>query len=156
MAERKIDHVKLSQLVRTGKSVKECAKFFNVTPSAICQAKDTLNINVVKNIALENAHRLVDKNLNTLDQLNKINEKANALLDEIEDNPAMALKAMAEIRAQLKLQLEIFQALYDMKSVEEFQSEVLTIISEIDKGVRDRIIQNLAKKRAVRSAVKLS
>ena len=81
MPKQKIDRIKLSQLLRSGKSVKQCAKFFEVTPGAISQHKKNLNIAVVKNVALENAHRVVEKNLNAVDQLQKINGHANELLD---------------------------------------------------------------------------
>jgi dsDNA-specific endonuclease/ATPase MutS2 len=73
---------------------------------------------------------------------------------KFKDPRELALKAMAEIRGQLKLQLEIFQCLYDMKAVQEFQDEVLTAIGEASKDVRDRIIRNLSEKRAIRSVVK--
>ena len=109
---------------------------------------------MVKNVALENAHRVVDKNLNAIDQLYKINEAANKLLDELEEKPDLKLKAMAEIRNQLRLQLDIFQSLYDMKAVQEFQDEVLTAIGEASPNVRDKIIRSLNEKRAIRSAVK--
>jgi len=46
--------------------------------------------------------------------------------------------------------------LYDVKAVEEFQKEVLEEIGKADKDVRDRIIHNLRKKRAIRSAVRFS
>ena len=59
---------------------------------------------------------------------------------------------MQEIRGQLNLQLEIFKALYDMKAVAEFQKEVLTAIGEVSPDIRARIIHNLKKARAVRSA----
>jgi predicted transcriptional regulator len=74
---------------------------------------------------------------------------------KFKDPRQMALQAMGEIRNQLKLQLEIFQCLYDMQAVQEFQEEVLNAISEVDPSVRARILQNLGKKRALRSAVKL-
>ena len=102
---------------------------------------------------MENAHRVVDKNLNAIDQLYKINEMANQLLDELETKPNLKLKVMAEIRGQLKLQLEIFQCLYDMKAIQEFQNEVLTIIGEVAPDVRKRIIHSLSEKRAIRSAI---
>ena len=140
-------------MLREGKSVKNCAKFFSVTPGAISQVKKELNINVVKNLALENAHRVVDKNLNAVDQLYKINEAANKLLDELEEKPDLKLKVMAEIRNQLRLQLDIFQSLYDMKAVEQFQQEVLTAIGEAAPDVRQRIIRSLSEKRAIRSAI---
>jgi ParB-like chromosome segregation protein Spo0J len=193
MPEAKIDKVELSRLLRSGKAQREIAQVFGVTESAISKAKKELNLNVVKNVALENAHRVVDKHLNAVDQLQKINEHANWLLDllmdwqkgdgkalqilesqvstkkvrvgnkeesvrtfKFKDPRELALKAMAEIRGQLKLQLEIFQCLYDMQAVQEFQDEVLTSIGEASPDVRDKIIRSLNEKRAIRSAVKFN
>jgi dsDNA-specific endonuclease/ATPase MutS2 len=156
MTEAKIDKVKLSQMLRAGKPQREIAQVFGVTESAVSKAKKELNVNVVKNVALENAHRVVDKNLNAIDQLYKINEAANKLLDELEEKPDLKLRVMAEIRNQLRLQLDIFQCLYDMKAVQEFQNEVLTAIGEANSDVRDKIIRNLNEKRAIRSAIKLN
>ena len=156
MPEAKIDKVKLSQMLRSGKAQREIAQVFGVTESAISKAKKELNLNVVKNVVLENAHRVVDKNLNAIDQLYKINEAANKLLDELEAKPDLKLRAMAEIRNQLRLQLDIFQSLYDMKAVQEFQDEVLTAIGDASPDVRDKIIRSLNEKRAIRSAVKFN
>jgi uncharacterized protein YerC len=152
----KIDKVKLSQMLRSGKAQREIAQVFGVTESAVSKAKKELNLNVVKNVALENAHRVVDKNLNAIDQLYKINEAANKLLDELEQKPDLKLRAMAEIRNQLRLQLDIFQSLYDMKAVQEFQDEVLTAIGEASPDDRDKIIRRLNEKRAIRSAIKFN
>ena len=156
MPEAKIDKVKLSQMLRSGKAQREIAQVFGVTESAVSKAKKELNLNVVKNVVLENAHRVVDKNLNAIDQLYKINEAANKLLDELEQKPDLKLRAMAEIRNQLRLQLDIFQSLYDMKAVQEFQDEVLTAIGDASPDVRDKIIRSLNEKRAIRSAVKFN
>jgi hypothetical protein len=190
MVKPKVDIRKLDQMLRAGKTVKDCAKFFDVTPGAVSQHKKKLNVSVVKNVALENAHRVVDKNLNAVDQLQKINVHANELLDlcmrwingndeaiqvlesqvrtvrvgknkvpvseyKFKDPREIALKAMSEIRGQLKLQLEIFQTLYDMKAVEQFQKEVLTAIGEVNSDVRDQIINRLREKQALRSTVRL-
>ena len=65
-----------------------------------------------------------------------------------------ALKAMGEIRGQLKLQLEIFQTLYDVEAVREFQQEVLTAIGEASPEVRNAIIRRLSEKQAIRRAIK--
>ena len=193
MPKPKIDKVKLSQLLRSGKTQRQVAQVFGVTEGAISKARKEMDINVVKNVALENAHRVVDKNLNTVEQLQKINDYANEMLDllmrwqrgdaealqilesqvaekqvrvgeevefikeyKIKDPRELALKAMAEIRGQLKLQLEIFQCLYDLKAVQEFQQEVLTAIGEASTDVRDKIIRNLSEKRAIRSAISLN
>lgn len=192
MPNPKIDRVKLNQMLRAGKPQREIAQVFGVTESAISKAKKELHITVVKNVALENAHRVVDKNLNAIDQLQRINTVTNQLLDElmgddrtinrmvkaVEDSLSYegdpnkqgeyikqvvtqvnrdkntALKACAEIRGQLRLQLEIFQTLYDMKAVQEFQQEVLSAIGEASPEVRNAIIDRLNQKRAIRSAIR--
>jgi len=154
MAKESLNKVKLSQMLRNGASQRECAKHFNVSPGRISQIRKELNVSVVKNVALENAHQIVSRELDAVGQLYKINKQANQLLDELEGKPDLKLKTMAEIRGQLRLQLEIFQALYDMKAVQEFQTEVLTTIGEVNQNVRDKIISNLNKKRAIRSAIR--
>ena len=155
MGNGKIDKVKLSQLLRSGKSGKECAKFFSVTEGAISQARKELNISVVKTVVLESAHQVVEKNLNAVDQLLNINRKANTLLEvaiQAKDHDT-TLKAMREIRGQLELQLEIFKTLYDVQAVADFQREVLTAIGEVEPDVRNLIINRLKEGRALRQSV---
>ena len=155
MPNQKIDRVKLNQMLRAGKAQREIAQVFGVTESAISKAKKELRVTVIKNMALESAHRVVDKNLDAVAQLQKINEDANRLLDDLAATPELRLKTMAEIRNQLRLQLEIFQTLYDMKAVQEFQHEVLSAIGDASPEVRDAIIHRLNQKRAIRTAIKL-
>ena len=81
MPAPKIDKIKLNRLLTSGKSQKEAAQVFGVTEGAISKAVKGLNIAVIKNVALENAHKVVDKNLNAVQQLQKINDYANELLD---------------------------------------------------------------------------
>lgn len=81
MPAPKIDKVKLHRLLSSGKSQKEAAQVFGVTEGAISKVVKGLNIAVVKNVALESAHKVVNRNLNTLEQLQKINREANSLLD---------------------------------------------------------------------------
>jgi hypothetical protein len=190
MAKSKVDVRKLNQMLAAGKKVKECAKYFGVTPGAISQHKKNLNVAVVKDVVLESAHRIVDKNLNTIDQLEKINANAHQLLDlcmrwingddealqvlesqvrtvrvgkdkipvskyTFKDPREIALKAMSEIRGQLKLQLEIFQCLYDMKAVQEFQEEVLIAIEEVSPDVRMQIVSKLNQSRVIRGSLRI-
>ena len=190
MPSIKIDRVKLNQMLSAGKSQKEIAQVFGVTEGAVSKARKELNIAVVKNVSLERAHQVVEKNLNTVEQLQKINAHANEILDtlmrwsrgdkealqilesqvrkvkvkgseeeiteyRLKDPRELALKAMAEIRGQLSLQLDIFKTLNDLQAVAEFQKEVLTIIGEVDANVRDRIIQRLKEGRAIRQSVEI-
>ena len=193
MPKPKIDRVKLSQLLKQGKTQRQVAQVFRVTEGAISKAKKELNVSVVKSVALESAHRVVDKSLDSVAQLQKINEDANELLDvlmrwnrgedealqiletqvrkvrigkgenseivkqyKFKDPRELALKAMAEIRGQLNLQLDIFKTLYDMEAVAEFQKEVLTAIGEESLDVRNRIIERLKESRTLRGLTRVS
>ena len=188
---KKLDHVKVGKLLHAGKSQAEVARMFGVTRAAVNKVAKELNINVVKSVALENAHRVVSKSLDTVDQLQKINDNANELLDllmrwnrgddealqiletqvrkvrigkdkdaeaikqyKFKDPRELALKAMAEIRNQLTLQITLFQTLYDVRLIEEFQKEILEVIGEVSQEVRDEIIRRLREKRALRTVVK--
>lgn len=68
-------------MLRNGKPQNKIAQFFGVTEGAISKAKKELNVAVVKNVALESAHRVVAENLDSIAQLTKINRYANELLD---------------------------------------------------------------------------
>jgi len=158
MPSQKIDRVKLNQMLNAGKSQREVAQVFGVTEGAISKAKKELNLSVMKNVSLERAHQVVDRNLNAVDQLLNINRKANTLLElaiQAEDHDT-TLRAMREIRGQLELQLEIFKTLYDLEAVADFQREVLTAIGEVDKDVRDRIVQALKAGKAIRGSVSIT
>ncbi len=192
MPKPKIDRVKLNQLLNAGKSQREVAQVFGVTEGAISKARKQLNIDVVRNVALETAHKVVDKNLKTLDQLQKINAYANEVLDllmrctrgddealqilesqvrkvktckgrgapvikeyRFRDPRELALRAMAEIRGQLNLQLDIFRAMSDLETVREFQMEVLSAIAEASPELRDRIVKRLKEARALRCSIQI-
>jgi len=60
---------------------------------------------------------------------------------------------MHEIRGQLKLQFEISQALFDIKAVKEFQSQVLEVIGSVSPDARGEIIRKLTKTSALRSSL---
>jgi len=193
MPKPKIDRVKLYQLLKAGKSQREVAQVFGVTEGAISRAKKELNLAVVKNVALENAHRVTEEHLDAVQQLQKINVKANKMLDELtgedkvidrivkavegvlayEGDPVkqkayirkvvsqinsdrnLTIKIMLEIRGQLNLQLEIFQVLYDMKAVSEFQQEVVNIMGEVSPELRNKFVKRLKDKRALRQSVSI-
>jgi hypothetical protein len=70
---------------------------------------------------------------------------------EPKDPRELTFKAVAEIRNQCKLQLDILKNLYDAEAIKEFQHAVLDAIGEADIVTRDRIIQNMQRRQALRS-----
>jgi len=188
----KIYEEKLRKLLKEGKNQREIAKILRVSEPSVSAAVQKLKLNTTKNITLETGHRAVKDKLDAIVQLNRINQVANQLLDELtgkentinqmtkavekfiefEQNPTKdnskklknilsrinqdkntAIKACAEIRGQLNLQLEIFKTLYDIEAIAEFQRVVIEAIGEAAPAVRKTIIQNLKKRKALRESV---
>ena len=191
MGRKKISNLELDQLIREGNGVSEIARKLGVSKGAVSKRLKPLNVAITKDVTLHHAGEIVEKKLDAIGQLQKINDYANELLDllmrwnrgdnealqilesqvrkvkirgqeeevteyRFKDPRELALKAMAEIRGQLNLQLEIFRSLYDMAAVAEFQKEVLTAIGEVSPDVRDKIIHNLQKARAIRSTLEFN
>jgi AcrR family transcriptional regulator len=191
MGRKKISNLELDQLIREGNGVSEIARKLGVSKGAVSKRLKALNVAITKDVTLHHAGEIVEKKLDAIGQLQKINDYANELLDllmrwnrgdnealqilesqvrkvkirgqeeevteyRFKDPRELALKAMAEIRGQLNLQLEIFRSLYDMAAVAEFQKEVLTAIGEVSPDVRDKIIHNLQKARAIRSTLEFN
>lgn len=156
MARKTINDKKMLQLIDSGLSQAETARKMGFTRAAISKRLQELRGKTTRVIVARKTKEVVDNNLDAISQLKRINDKANALLDAAEDDPAMAVKIMAEIRGQLKLQLEIFEVLYSVQAAREFQAEVLEAIKEADNDTRKKIIDRLNKKRALRAAVQFS
>jgi len=188
MGGKKISNLELEQLIKEGNGVSEIARKLKVSKGAVSKRLKALNVAITRDVTLHHAGEIVEKKLDAIEQLQKINEYANELLDllmrwnrgdegalqilesqvrkvklrgseeeiteyKFKDPRELALKAMAEIRGQLTLQLDIFKALYDMAAVAEFQKEVLMAIGEVSSDVRSKIIHNLQKARAIRSTL---
>ena len=186
----RIDNDKLLQLIRNGDTVSEAARKLGVNKATVSVRLKDLKVAINRNVALRAANKIVDREINALDQLQKINRDANELLDllmrwnrgedaalqvlesqvrkikvrgqeeeiseyRFKDPRELALKAMQEIRGQLKLQLEIFQALFDMQAVKQFQAEVLEVIASVSTQARDEIIRRLTERNALRSTLDL-
>jgi len=188
MGQKKLSNIELEQLVREGNGVSEIARKLGVSKGTVSKRLKALNTAISKDVTLRSAPEIVERKLDAISQLQKINDNANEILDllmrwnrgenealqilesqvrkvrvkgseeeiteyKFKDPRELALKAMAEIRGQLNLQLEIFKTLYDMKAVASFQQEVLDAIAEASPEVRDAIIHRLNEKRAIRSTL---
>ncbi len=118
------------------KSQAEVARLFKVSRTTISKAMSKMKPVVTAEVGLGNeGPKVITTHLNTLGQLRKINENANALMEKYlsdKKTPMVAINAMKEIREQLKLQLDIMKTMYDVNSVAEFQSVVVDVIGKVN------------------------
>lgn len=165
MSGKKISNLELDQLVREGNGVSEIARKLGVSKGAVSKRLKNLRAGITKDVVLRSAPQIVDRQLNAMDQLKRINGLINNELDYIEKNIKTAkgderkelqeqrLKHVAEVRKQLGLLLNIAQALYNAEEVAAFQQTVLEEIGHAAPDVKDRILQRLNQRRAIRSTI---
>ena len=147
--------MQLEQLVREGCGVSDIARKIGVTKGAVSKRLKDLKVGIAKDIVLRSAPQIVDRQLNAMDQLKRINGLINNELDFIEKNIDTAtgeqrkelqeqrLRHVAEIRKQLGLLLDIAQAFYNVEQVAAYQQFVLEEIGHAAPEVKIRIAERL-------------
>ena len=72
---------------------------------------------------------------------------------KMKDPRELTLRCMAEIRNQLKLQLDMYESYLEFNDRKRFQEEVLRILDEFEPGVKQRAINRLKYRALLRGAV---
>jgi hypothetical protein len=157
----KVDPIEMERLIQKGKKNVEIARHFGVSPAAITLARKALKKDVVKNVALENAHRIVGQQIDAMAQLNNAVQKVNALIErfdgrEDKDGADIYLKALAESRKQISTLMEIAKTMMDYEAVQEFQAAVLETIASVDDSLKQQILKKLRQSKAIRAAVTIN
>jgi DNA-binding transcriptional regulator GbsR (MarR family) len=163
VARKKFSNLELEPLIREGLGVSEIARKLGVSKGSVSKRLKELRVGITKDVALRSASQIVDRQINAMDQLNRINSLIHKELNYIEENIETAkgeerrelqdqrLKHVAEVRKQLHLLLDIAQALYNAEEVKAFQETVLEEIGRASPEIQERIIEGLQQRRAIRS-----
>lgn len=148
MKERKLDRTEIYRLVNEEKKTQtEVAKMFGVNKSSVSRALKELKPALASAVALESAHKVMQKSLDVVDQLYKSNQVIDTMIQDLlsklkgEQTKTPDLKANKEIRLvikdleeerrkQLGFQMEILKTLTNFQSISEFQSAVLDTLGE--------------------------
>ena len=177
MKRKKIDPIKLRELLKSGKSAKEAAEYFEVSQAAVSLARRRIDTNVLRLSNLEAAGRILSNELDAAEQMKKISEVNNKVLNLLlrwfegddearkilegqrslkrstfKDPTELLLKVSNQLQGQVELQFKILQGLYDAQQIATFQEEVLSAIQEESPDAKRRIIQRLKEKNALRSS----
>ena len=154
MPEKTINDTKLLRLIdKENMTQAQAAIALGVSRQAVNNRLKQLRGRTTHAMIAGRIDKVIDNKIDTFAQLEKINHKANELLDAAETDTQDRIRLMGEIRNQLKLQLELFQSMWDVRAAEEFQDTVLTVIGQIDPEVLRKIISDLNSRSVIRNAV---
>jgi len=147
------DRKLLSLIDKDGLTQTEAARKLGVTRQAVSQRLKELRPANAFAVAGTVIRKAVGKKLDIMEQLCLINARTYKILDNVEDDPALAIRAVGEIRAQLKLQADLFSLLFDMNSVAQFQEAILETLNEVDPKLRKLAIAKLNEKNAMNNLI---
>ena len=88
-----INIFEMGELIRAGKKTSQIAQHFGVTDRAVQKKAKELGLNITKNAALHQAKRILSQDLDAREQLLKINDSANRILDLLEEQLAQDQEA---------------------------------------------------------------
>lgn len=130
-------------------------------------SKPPKEVQVQQALAKEGVAR---RQINVIDQLQEANHRVWEIITALEpkrdedgkfvDMPngraETIFKGLAEVRNQLDLQAKLIQMLHDAQAVQEFQEEVMAVISEVEPSAAKEIRRRLAERRSLRTAFRVT
>jgi hypothetical protein len=161
---RKIDHIKLQELLEQGLNQVEIAKEFGVVKSSVCKAIKRHNLAIAKvATASEATPVIVEQKIDIMQQIRGINEKMQRHLDLIDEEVGkkgqntkdkiqlrdQMVRYAAEIRKQMGTLLDVAKTLYNAEESQAFQQIVINAIGEADPDTKKKIISELQQARSV-------
>jgi len=155
MPDKNINDTKLLRLIdKDGMTQAQAAKALGVSRQAVNTRLKQLRGRTTYAVAASKIERIVDSKLDVVEQLKAINERAQALLETVENDAQLSVKLMAEIRNQLRLMMDIYEMLYTLEGAAQFQQTILEVLEECAPELRKKVISRLNDKSALRAALR--
>ena len=178
MPRPKIDLHELKQLLAEGNSKAIIAQKLGVAPSSITKAAQKLASQVPKTATFERDVQLTEF-LNTIAEqvelyrdlkllwrfwrdaasgkkraLNRLNRIYLVLkLEKVTDPSRLAVRAVAEMRQQLKLHADMLAQYFTPKSYQEFMEELIEVLQSVDRDVAHALLDALKEKYPVQRSL---
>ncbi len=97
----------------------------------------------------------VKHNPEDTDLVKKLNSIGLTNINDILKIQNNIIAISAEVRKQIELQVKIYETVYNIRLVGEFQEEILNILRSVDPALRDATIKRLKERRSMRGLVRL-
>jgi len=88
--------------------------------------------------------------------LKKLQLMASASVNDILKIQSNIIAISGEVRRQVELQVKIYETIYNVTMVAEFQEEILNLLKEVDPALRDEAIKKLKQRRSMRGLVRMN
>ena len=150
------DRKLLRLLDKEGLSQSAAAKELGVSRQAVSLRVRELRGRKTRVVAATKIAESIDAGFDAMAQLTAINNRALEVLDQAEGDPELCLKAIGEVRQQIKLASDIYERMFNIKVVHEFMGIVSDTMKEVDPRVYKEFRKRINQHRSVRSAIKFA
>ena len=154
MQKKLINDTKMLRMIDGGSTQADVARCFGVTPGAVHSRLRTLRGRTTYAVAATKVEKAIDSKLDVVEQLKTINQTAQDLLANVEEDAHLSVKLMAEIRNQLRLMMDVYEMLYSLEGAAQFQQSVLEVLEDCDPQLRKDVVAKLNEKSSLRAALR--
>ena len=154
MSKGQIKDTVMMRMIDSGMSQANVARKFNVSRAAVSKRLKQFRGQTSYAVAGAKIGKVIDSKLNVVDQLQTINRATHDLLSQAQGDANLSVKLIAEIRNQLRMMMDIYDTLYSMESVTEFQEVIVEVMNSCAPELREKFISKLKEKRNLRAALR--
>jgi len=104
---------------------------------------------------IEDLEDQIKKNPGNTNLVKALKERGGIDINSILKIQANIIAISAEVRKQIELQVKIFETVYNVQMVSEFQEEIIEILRSVDPVLKDTVIKRLKQRRSIRGLVKM-
>ena len=104
----------------------------------------------------EKLEKRLEKNPDDPVLLEKIKKLAGDNVAGILKIQSNIIAISAEVRKQIELQVKIYETIYNVTMVAEFQEEIINVLREVDPIIKDEVIKRLKARRSLRGLVRVN
>ena len=104
----------------------------------------------------ETLEKKVKRNPTDTELVKKLQGMGYTNLNDILNIQKNIIAISGEVRKQIELQVKIYETIYNIQLVAEFQEEILDILKQVDPDIRKDVVRKLKERRSMRGLVRLS
>ena len=103
----------------------------------------------------EKLEDLVKKNPQDLALVKKLKEMGPVNINDILKIQSNIISISSEVRKQIELQVKIYETIFNVQMVAEFQEEIIEILRTVDPELKEKVLRKLKERRSLRGLVRL-
>ena len=97
----------------------------------------------------------IKKDPKNTDLVTKLKAMGYSRLSDILKIQSQLFAISAEVRKQIELQVKIYETIYNVRLVAEFQEEILEVLRTVEPSIREQAIRKLKERRSIRGLMRM-